>query len=125
MLLSKAAIGSIGGEVGRLRLLIDTGASYTMLPIEAVESLGYDISHPTRRVRMIAANGIVMAPVIKVVWFNCLGQKIDDFPIVVHTIPSGTMADGLLGMDFLVKCRAVISTGEAKIHFQKLEAGKA
>lgn len=119
LLLSRAAIGGDNDEVGRVRLLVDTGASYTMLPVEAIEALGYDISHPIRTVRMVAANGIVVAPVIKLTWFHCLGKRVEDFPIVVHTIPSGTMADGLLGMDFLIKCRAMISTGEAKIYFQE------
>ena len=97
--------------------MVDTGASYTMLPVEGVEALGYDISHPARTVRMIAANGIVVAPVVNVDWFSCLGQRLEKFPVVAHTLPSGTMADGLLGMDFLTKCRAVISTAEAKIYF--------
>lgn len=117
LLQAQAAIGSRGGQVGRFRLLVDTGASYTMLPVEVLETLGYDTHHPIRTVRMVAANGIIVAPVVTVAWFSCLGQRLEEFPVVAHTLPAGTKADGLLGMDVLLGCQAIISVAEAKITF--------
>ncbi|MBI4657411.1 MAG: retropepsin-like domain-containing protein [Verrucomicrobia bacterium] len=98
-----------------LRLLVDTGASFTILPVEAVERIGCDTHHPLRTVRIVAANGILVAPVVKVPSFNCLGAKIDDFPVVAHTLPTETLVDGLLGMDFLSRCRAVLDVHGASI----------
>ncbi len=98
-----------------VRLLVDTGASYTMLPVEVVEALGCDTHHPLRTIRMVAANGIIVAPMVAVAWFHCLGQRVENFPVVAHTLPTGTFVDGLLGMDFLSRCKAVVSVGEAEI----------
>jgi predicted aspartyl protease len=117
LLLSRAAVGGINGQAVVLRLLLDTGSIYTMLPVEVLESVGYDTSRPLSRVRMIAASGIVVAPIVSVSWFHCLGQRVENFPIAVHTLPSGTFVDGLLGMDFLLHHEAVISVkpGEVRL----------
>ena len=32
---------------------------------------------------------------------QCLGQKVDRMAIVAHTLPIGSVVDGLVGMDFL------------------------
>jgi len=98
-----------------VRLLVDTGASFTILPVEVVEALGCDTSHPLRTLRIVAANGIIVAPVVALQWFHCLGERATDFPVVAHTLPSGTFVDGLLGMDFLHRCRSVISVPNAHI----------
>lgn len=105
LLLLRAAVGGINGQASVLRLLLDTGSSYTMLPVEALEALGYDTHRPLRRVRMITASGIIVAPVVRVSWFHCLGQRVEDFPVAAHTLPPGTFVDGLLGMDFLLHCK--------------------
>ncbi len=115
LLLLRAAVGGTDGGVVVVRLLVDTGASYTMLPVEVVEALGCDTHHPLRTVRIVAASGIIVAPMVAVSWLHCLGQRIEDFPVVAHTLPAGTFVDGLLGMDFLGRCQAVISVEEAEI----------
>jgi len=50
-----------------------------MLPVEAAEALGRDTHHPLRRARIIAANGIVVAPMVAVPWFHCLGQRLEEY----------------------------------------------
>ncbi len=45
LLLLRAAVGGSNGQASVLRLLLDTGSSYTMLPVEVLEALGYDIHH--------------------------------------------------------------------------------
>jgi len=96
-------------------MLVDTGAGYTILPVELIDALGYDLTQPIGRVRLITANGLIIAPLVKVSWLNCLGQFVKNFAIAAHTIPS-TSFDGVLGMDFLVRRKAVISVAEAQIH---------
>jgi len=117
-LLLRAAAGGASGDALKVRLLVDTGASYTMLPVEAIERLGYDTHHPVGTVRLASANGIVVAPLVKVSWFNCLGQLLKNFPIVAHTIPVASF-DGVLGMDFLIRRRALIAVAEAEIRCQQ------
>lgn len=115
LLTLRAAVGGMKGGVIVLRLLLDTGASYTVLPVEVVEASGCDTQHPLRRVRMIAATGVIVAPVVAVPWLHCLGRRVENFPVAAHTLPGSTFVDGLLGMDFLARCAAVISVGEAEV----------
>lgn len=118
ILLVRATFGGEKRKVVDVRLLVDTGSTYTILPIESVERLGYDTLHPIRKERLIAASGIIWAPVIQLSWFNCLGVTLKNFQAIAHTLPPGILADGLLGMDFLTQCKATISIADAKIRCQ-------
>ena len=97
LLLLRAAIGGRDDGVVVVRLLVDTGASYTMLPVEVVEALGCDTHHPLRTIRIVAASGIIVAPMVAVSWFHCLAQRMEEFPVVAHTLPAGTFVDGSSG----------------------------
>jgi len=123
-LLLRAVVGSGSGNVLQVQLLVDTGASYTMLPVEVIEKLGYDTHHPLRQVQLTSANGIVVAPLVAVSWFNCLGQLLKNFRVLAHTLPSASF-DGVLGMDFLTRCRAIISVEEAEIRCRKPKAKRS
>src|SRR5262245_10232200 len=52
-------------------------------------------------------SGYIIAAQMQVVWVQCLGRKVDQMVVVAHTLPFGSLADGLLGMDFLrrVSCQ--------------------
>lgn len=115
LLVLRAAVGGADGSVLVLRLLVDTGASYTMLPVEAVEALGCDTHHPLRRIRIITTDGIIVAPVVGVPWFHCLGRRLEQWPVVAHTLPSGVFVDGLLGMDILTRFQATIDVGMGQV----------
>jgi len=66
----------------------------------------------------VGASGTINAPMVAVPWFNCLGQRIENFPIVAYTIPAAAFVDGLLGIDFLVSCKAIINVANAEIRFE-------
>jgi len=119
LLIVRAAVVGTDGRTVVLRLLVDTGASYTLIPVEAVERVGCDIHHPDRMLRIMAASGVIVAPVVTLARFHCAGKIMEDFPVVAHTLPSGTYVDGLLGMDFLSQIGAVLDLGAGTI-----EAGK-
>lgn len=118
MLLVRATFGGEKKRMVDVRLLVDTGSTFTILPVESIERLGYDLLHPLRKERLTAASGIIWAPVIQLSWFNCLGVTLKNFQAIAYTLPPGILADGLLGMDFLTQCKAVISVAEAKIRCQ-------
>ena len=100
---TRAAVGDVDERSLVLRLLVDTGASYTVLPVEVLDALNYDTQHPLNRVRIVSANGVIVAPRVAVSWFHCQGQRVNEFPVVAHTLPTGTLVDGILGMDFLIR----------------------
>lgn len=98
-----------------MKLLVDTGSDYTILATEIITDLGYDLQKARRHLRISTGSGAIEAPVINVVWFNCLGERAEKFPIVAYSLPETTFVDGLLGMDFLTRVRAIIPVGDASI----------
>jgi len=79
LLLVRAAIGSEKGIPIRLNLLLDTGARYTLLPVEIVRAVGCEIHSPLRRIPVMTAQGVIQAPIVEVPWFHCLGQRIERY----------------------------------------------
>lgn len=82
LLLTRAAVhGPDGTKV--VKLLVDTGSSYTILPVEVLQSTGCD---PALRregeVRLITGNGVVIAPRVSVEWFHSLGQQIEGLKLL-------------------------------------------
>jgi predicted aspartyl protease len=106
----KTAIGNQNGEVSIFRLLVDTGASITILPERPLKSLGYDFK--ADKIRLVGANGPFDAPLIKVAWINCLGVRAENFSVGIHTLSGMSYLDGVLGMDFLVKYQCAIFPAE-------------
>ncbi len=100
LLVTKAAIGGPTG-VNVLRLLLDTGSVYTILPVEVLESIGCSPAASLAHVRVITGSGYLIVPQVEVSWLQCLGQKVDGMVVIAHTLPIGSIVDGLLGMDFL------------------------
>jgi len=91
-----------------LRLLIDTDSTYTIMPVEAIEAIGYNPTSAQNKVRIITASSFVVAPKIKVNSLSIFGKEIKDTTIVCYTLPEGIYADGIIGMDLLTELRAVI-----------------
>jgi len=114
---TKAAVKGATGVLN-VDLLIDTGATYTILPVESLDMYGYDIASFDETVRLATASGIILAPKIKVKWIQSLGCKFDSFPVVAYTLPPEMYFKGILGMDFLKNARAVINTFQGEIEMQ-------
>lgn len=112
LLLTKAAISGPAG-VHVVRLLVDTGSVYTIVPVEVLESLGCSPAGSSSRVRVVTGSGYLIVPQVQVVWLQCLGQKVERMTVVAHTVPIGSLVDGLLGMDFLgsLGARLLITEG--------------
>jgi len=83
-LLTKAAVSG-PAEVRVLRLLIDTGSVYTIMPVEVLESIGCRPLVHAERMRLITGSGYLIVPKVQVLWFQGLGQKMDHMDVVAHT----------------------------------------
>jgi Aspartyl protease len=68
----------------KVDLLVDTGASYTTLPVQVLEDLGYDTQNPDNwHPGIVTGKGKTpRIPIVKVSSFYCLKQKIIDFPVL-------------------------------------------
>jgi aspartyl protease family protein len=112
--------GLILGDYQQVNLLIDTGSSFTILPVRVLSELGYDLSNPVRRISITTGQGVTPPlPVINVRWLNCVGQLSENFEVIAYRIPPNLQVNGLLGMDFLCRHHAIISTAEAQIYFRE------
>ena len=47
-----------------LLMALDTGATYTMIPLEIVEALGFEPAMSKRKVDVITASGVEKAPLV-------------------------------------------------------------
>lgn len=63
LLIAKAAIAG-SDSIKILSLLVDTGSSYTIIPVEALESCGCSPAEAKKHLRVITGSGFVVAPVI-------------------------------------------------------------
>jgi clan AA aspartic protease (TIGR02281 family) len=84
-----------------IKMALDTGATYVMIPWEFAEILGYAPEVSRKRIPMITASGIEKAPVITLDSITVLGKKAEDVPAVVHDLPQRSYVDGLLGLSYL------------------------
>jgi len=119
LLITKAAIAGPDG-IKILNLLVDTGSSYTIIPVEALESCGCSPAEVKKHLRIVTGSGFVVAPVVQLNWFSTLGIKIDNFNVVAHTLPFSGPIDGLLGMDLLGKIKARIDLENSLIEIPQI-----
>jgi len=97
-----------GGIKRRIRVALDTGATYTMIPWEIAEALGYKPEMSKEKVTLITASGVETAPLIEIKKIKFLGEGLDDVPVVCHDLPSKSYVTGLLGSSFLRHFRITI-----------------
>ncbi|MDJ0728967.1 MAG: retropepsin-like aspartic protease [Crocosphaera sp.] len=98
-----------------LRLLVDTGSSYTVLPRLILERLGCNLQQPRQTTTIVTASAIVKMPIVAVPWFNCLGVRKENFSVVAMDLPMGSFTNGLLGIDFLREEKAIIDIFKGEI----------
>jgi predicted aspartyl protease len=115
LLFLRASVSGINGDSLRVRLLLDTGASYTTLPIKLLEDLGYSPAAATRRISIMTAGGMGRVPTLPISAFNCLGTIFTDFSIVALDLPFNPLMSGLLGMDVLSRVSATIDIKKAEV----------
>ena len=111
----RAAVGQVQNTPLLVRLLIDTGASYTVLPIPILKRIGCNLNQPLGQKKIVTANGALTLPSVAVPWFNCLGVKRENYPVVGLDLPAQSFTDGLLGMDFLREVQAIIDVAQGEI----------
>lgn len=82
-------------------LLIDSGATYTIVSWATLVSLNLDPAGSTIRKQIVTANGLVLMPEVLIERVDALGQRVAQLPVLAHTIPLGSKVGGVLGMNFL------------------------
>ena len=62
----RAAVGRDQDTPLLISLLIDTGASYTVLPIPILKRLGCNLNQPLENKKIVTANGAITIPIVTV-----------------------------------------------------------
>ena len=101
----------VSGTV-RTRLLLDTGAEFTVLSTAAARRLAVNLGDAAI-IPLRSASGIFFAPMIKVPSITVGEAAASDVEVIVHDATPGL--DGLLGMSFLDNFLVTISTSNARL----------
>ena len=91
-----------------LKMAVDTGATYTMISVEAAIAVGCDPFTVRRRIEMTTGSGVEYVPVIIIPEFKTLGVKMTNLEVVCHNLPVESPVEGLLGLNFLNHSKLLI-----------------
>jgi predicted aspartyl protease len=118
LLLTRAAVTGPGGTKA-IKLLVDTGSSFTIVPLEVLESIGLSPAESQHHQRILTLTGYIVAPKVQILSLNTCGKTFREPVVIGHTLPFGNIniniIDGLLGMDFLLWLDANIAVARGRI----------
>lgn len=90
-------------------VVLDTGASLTILATDIMTRLGYDPADPVLdRQRIVTGSGVEYAPRTTVRSATAIGQKVANLDVLCHDLPAESGVDGLLGLNFLRRFKLTI-----------------
>jgi len=86
--------------VAVLKLVLDTGATRSLINLASLLSLGFDPDLASQRITMTTGSAVEVAPLLTVTRLSALGQHRFGFDVIAHALPESSAVDGLLGLDF-------------------------
>lgn len=101
------------------RLVVDTGASYTMISSATAKELNIDTNRNQRTAPFQTANGTIQAPLVSLDSITVGGIEIKNLTAAIHDIQTDSRVSGLLGLDFLANFRMDIDTQKGMLHLEK------
>ena len=98
------------------RFILDTGASKTIISENVAVRLGYQLFRLEKGDRLMTAGGAIHSKVLKLPKLNLLGKDFVNFEVSVIDFPLQItlLADGLIGMDFLLRFKNIKFDFDAK-----------
>jgi clan AA aspartic protease (TIGR02281 family) len=101
------------------RLVVDTGATFTMISAATAKELSIDPERAPRTMPFQTANGVIQAPLTNLESVIVGGMEIKNLTAAIHdAVPSAQVA-GLLGLNFLSNFRLDIDTEKGILHLEK------
>lgn len=99
-------------------LILDSGARFVSLSWEVLEDVGYDPAIVTERVKIITANGVIEAPLLKIKRLSIGELSCKEVEVICHTIPELAEVDGLLGLSFLKSFKVIMDFRESILEIE-------
>jgi clan AA aspartic protease (TIGR02281 family) len=111
-----AAIKGIN-DIKEFRFIIDTGASVTVVNEHVALRLGFDLKRLKAGDRLMTAGGSVNSKILKLPKLSLFGKDMVNFEVNVLNMPPQItyFADGLIGMDFLLKFNKITFDFDEKV----------
>ncbi len=101
------------------KLVVDTGATYTMISAATAKELAIEPGGNDRRLPIQTANGMIQAPLTSLESINVGGVEMKNLAAVIHDVLPNSQVAGLLGLNFLSNFRIDIDTQKGLLHLEK------
>lgn len=88
-------------KIKDVRMALDTGATFVMIPWDVVEVLGLHPEISTERIDIVTASGVEKVPIVALGKISVAGKEAKNIKVIVHDLPPKSYVDGLLGLSFL------------------------
>lgn len=85
----------------KIRMALDTGSTYMMIPWEVAEILDLNPELSSERIETITASGIENVPLVTLGRIKVIDKEAKNIKAIVHDLPQKSYVDGLLGLSFL------------------------
>lgn len=102
-----------------IRLLIDTGASITVIRPGVLTRVGGNAAQVGRYISLNTANGVTQAPVVTLQRMSIGGQTVANIQVAALDLQGLDQVDGLLGMDFLRQFEFAIHQSRNQLQLSK------
>jgi hypothetical protein len=106
VIVSAQILGPFGEATANL--IVDTGATWSLLSRQVLLASGYEPDAPGGRRVIVTASGSESVRSFRVQRLRALGKERADFPVICHDLPTALRVDGLLGLDFIRRYRLSI-----------------
>lgn len=70
-----------------LKMALDTGATYTIISIEAAMAIGCDPAHAQSKTEITTGSGVEYVPIVTIPKFRALGIEVKNIPVACHNLP--------------------------------------
>jgi clan AA aspartic protease (TIGR02281 family) len=101
------------------KLVVDTGASFTMISTAVARDLALAIDQNQSTMPFQTANGLIQAPITNLESISVGGIEINNLTAAVHDLAPSAQFAGLLGLNFLSNFRLDIDTQKGMLHLEK------
>ncbi|MBI2583178.1 MAG: retroviral-like aspartic protease family protein [Candidatus Aenigmarchaeota archaeon] len=102
----------------KIRMALDTGATYVMIPWEVAEILELKPELSKERIETVTASGVEKVPLVNLEIVRVLDKEARTIRAIVHDLPSRSYVDGLLGLSFLKNFNLHINFKEGTLEIE-------
>ncbi len=101
-----------------IKMALDTGATFCLIPKEFTRLLHIDTENPEKKIKMMTAEGRCEVPVINLNSVSIMDKTATNVKAVIHDLPENSHVDGLLGLSYLNNFKLTIDFREGYLEIE-------